>query len=286
MQTRWFSLIQKGFLAVGISSLLAACGGDEVAEPEEQIAIVGGTMAQRLSAEVRRILPKEAGKDWVFDGYSDPQTREVAWSRFWTRHVDFTGVAWDSPRTLTMITPRHVVFAKHYVRKAGDVVKFHDRRGVEVQRVLMGLVKVPGSWDVGVGILNEPVPAGVKIYKLPTPAEDLHTQLNGALAIVTDGKRKVHVHECRAMRPDRVVFRKSASIPDGFFSALVKGDSGNPSFVLSRGEPVLIETHHTGGAGSGPFYGNPQIQAEIRNAIAELAVQFGGGELSFGTVSL
>ena len=86
----------------------------------------------KLNAELLPKLPREAGKNWVFDGYSDPITKEVAWSKFWTGQFDFTGVAWDNTRTLTLITPRHVVMAKHYIRPVGTVVKFHDKRGTEV----------------------------------------------------------------------------------------------------------------------------------------------------------
>ncbi|MFT4547929.1 MAG: hypothetical protein ACI8XO_001289 [Verrucomicrobiales bacterium] len=241
-------------------------------------------MALRLNAELLPLLPREAGKNWVFDGYVDPITREVAWSRFWTGQFDFTGVTWDNPRTLTMITPRHVVMAKHYVRPAGSAVIFHDKRGQEVQRVLMGFVKLPGKWDVAVGILNEAMPVGVKHYKLLEPSEKLHTDMLGTLALVTDGKRKVHVHECGSMPPEMISFRFPRSLPEGFYAPLVKGDSGNPSFVMVRGEPVLIETHFLGGAGVGPFYGSALIQAEIRAAIVELAVQFGGADYSFQTV--
>ena len=79
-------------------------------------------------------------------------------------------------------------------------------------------------------------------------------------------------------------FRYPRSLPKGFYEDLIKGDSGNPSFVLVRGEPVLLETHTSGGAGAGPFYGSAEVQAGISAAIAQLAVQFGGGDYSLGTV--
>ncbi len=78
-----------------------------------------------------------------------------------------------------MITPRHAVMAKHYVRKAGDVVRLHDSRGREVQRVLQGLVGLDGPWDVAVGILNEAVPTGVTHYKLLEPSDTLASEMLG-----------------------------------------------------------------------------------------------------------
>lgn len=273
---------------------LASCGGEGggLGPGEVQIGLVapiagaGGASptASRLNAELLKILPKKAGKNWVFDGYINQRAGDVAWSSFWTKRVDFTGVAWDTPRTMTLITPRHVVMAKHYPRKPGELVRLHDSSGREVQRVLMGLVKLDGAHDVAVGILSEPVPPGIRHYKLLAPADDLAEKLSGTLALVTDSERKVHVHECGTMPPNQVRFRYPRSLPKGFYEDLIKGDSGNPSFVLVRGEPVLLETHTSGGAGAGPFYGSAEVQAGISAAIAQLAVQFGGGDYSLGTV--
>ena len=292
MHARWNSTVLKGISTLAVAAILAACGTDDVVGPgpaQTEFPPIAGTgggspLALRLNEEMLKILPKKTGQNFVFDAYSHPQTREVAWSRLWTRKLDFTGVTWDSHRTMTMITPRHVVMAKHFVRNPGDVVRLHDRRGREVQRVLQGVVKLEGPWDVAVGILNEAVPSGVAHYKLLEPSDTLHEELLGTLALVTDGERLVHVHECGEMSPITVVFRFPRSLPKGFYESLIAGDSGNPSFLLIRGELVLLETHHRGGAGAGPFYGSAQIQEGIRAAIAGLATEFGGGEYSFETI--
>jgi hypothetical protein len=101
---------------------------------------------------------------------------------------------------------------------------------------------------------------------------------------VTNSPREVLVHECKTILPEMVGFRYPRSLPDGFSKPLVKGDSGNPSFLLVRGEPVLLETHTSGGPGTGPFYGSANIQAAIAAAISQLALQFDGGEYSIGTI--
>jgi hypothetical protein len=137
---------------------------------------------------------------------------------------------------------------------------------------------------VAVGILNEAVPTGVTHYKLLEPSDTLASEMLGTLALVTDSERLVHVHECGTTSADTVRFRFPRSLPEGFYEPLIKGDSGNPSFVLVRGEPVLLETHQMGGAGSGPFYGSAQIQDGIRAAIAQLATEFGGAEYSIETL--
>ncbi len=273
-------------------AVLSACQSDDVAVPE--VAVEEGApvadagaednaVAGRLNAEMRKVLPRKAGRNWVFDGYIDPRTRKVAWSRTWTSKIDFTGVAWDATKNLTMITPQHALMAKHYLRKLGDPVIFHDREGREVVRTIAAWWKIPSS-DAAVVILNEPVPKGIKNYKLLEPSETLGKGLAGALVLVTDAERKVHVHEVNRVYSDMLMFRKAGDLPKGFYEPLISGDSGNPSFVLVRGEPVLVEIHHYGGAGAGPFYGSARIQAGIKDAIAKLADKFGGGEYSFKTV--
>ena len=186
MHARWFSRFQKAIFIPIAGIALASCGGDDGPTEAEQAAIIADSTlspaAQRINRSTRKILPDKPGKNWVFDGFMDPITKEVAWSRFWTKQLDFTGVAWDNPRNLTLITPRHVVMAKHFIRKPSTVVSFHDPDGVEVQRVLMGLVKIEGSPDVAVGILNEAMPSSVALVSLVVEnRESLPTSIGNSL---------------------------------------------------------------------------------------------------------
>ena len=293
MKVRASILFRREFLFLPAILWFASCGGEEELGPGPAqtefppiVGTGGGTpTALALNEQMLKILPREPGKNWVFDGYRAETNGEVAWSRSWTRRIDFTGVAWDQPTTMTLITPRHVVMARHYKRTRGSMVRFHDRSGREVQRVVVDLANFPGKDDITVGILNEPVPSGVKHYKLLEPAPDLHEKLLGALALLTDSERLVHVHEMQ-VHPKAVHFRYPRSLPKGFYEELAKGDSGNPSFLFINGEPVLVETHMLGGAGIGPFYGNAEIQAGIKQAMAQLAVNHGGAEYMFETIRL
>ena len=60
----------------------------------------------------------------------------------------------------------------------------------------------------------------------------------------------------------------------GVAGRLIVGDSGNPSFLLLNGEPVLVEMHTVGGFGAGPFLSDPGNFAAINRMMREL----GGGE--------
>lgn len=269
-----------------LAAFAVSCGGDENGTAPEPAAVGGGggTLAERINAETRAILPDEPGRNWVFDGYVTATSPDVAWSRFWTKAVDFSGVAWDKPQTLTMISPRHAVMARHYQRPPkAQTVLFHDRRGKEVRRKIVGRQFL--TTDIAVVILDEDVPGTVKTYPVLSASDRYATELPGALALVTDRERKVHVHEIYLVPGHAISFKKASSLPDGFHEPLIAGDSGNPSFVLVRGEPVLIETHSTGGSGAGPFYGDPQNISEIQAAMDNLSIAADAPKYQLRTVT-
>ncbi len=186
----------------------------------------------------------------------------------WARDFDLSGVSFNERMTLTLVTKRHVVMAKHYPRKPGSPVIFHDRNGRRLVRIILKVRPVFG--DVSVGLLDHEVPAGYHIYALPTPRED-YTQLVGETAVLTDQNRRLFFHEIRLVTPTFISFRWPKESAHGWGKKLIGGDSGNPSFLISGKELVLIETHSTGGGGAGPFYGNPQLQKRLQEEITRLA---------------
>lgn len=201
----------------------------------------------------------------------------------WTRKFDASGISFNDKKTCTLITPQHVVMAAHYKRPVPSSVVFHDRQGNHVERVLVASKNVFG--DCAIGLLNEPVPRGYKIYPLLNPQPDLGDRLKGEFVLITDQNKRVFVHEVRGVSKRAngyasIGFRYDAKKQIGYGKILVSGDSGNPSFVMVNGEPVLIETHHQGGAGAGPFYGDQDLQNKLRSAILSI-----GGKGMFRTVS-
>ncbi len=200
----------------------------------------------------------------------------------WTRKFDASGISFNDKRTCTLITRQHVVMASHYKRPIPSSVIFHDRNGKQLSRILVSAQNVSG--DCAVGLLNQPVPSGYKVYPLLAPEPTLGEKIKGEFVLVTDQKKRVFVHEVRGVSKQAnnysMIFLKyDASKKTGYGKMLISGDSGNPSFVMVNGEPVLIETHHTGGAGAGPFYGDADLQAKLRSAIKSI-----GGSGMFRTV--
>ena len=186
--------------------------------------------------------------------------------------IDFSGIAWDSPRTLTLVSPRHALMARHYQRKVGSKVTFHDRRGKPVTRKISGIENL--MHDIAVVILDANVPTTIKTYRLLPPGESYSELLRGSHALITawaKGERKVRIHAIFSVHAGLVAFVDAATLPAKFFEPLITGDSGNPTFLWLNNEPVLIETHTYGGSGRGPFFSTPENFAKINEAMLKLS---------------
>jgi len=264
--------------ATACGLLLSGCGSVNFREsraPEGSIRDEAtlSPLARRINAETLALVPAGPKPNALFDVYGE--NGDAAWARNWTRGVNLTGVSWDGTRTVTLVSPLHVVMAAHYVRKPGDLVVFRDAKGRKVQRTLKAILPItlPNGAvpDIAVGLLDRSVP--LKYYKVPPADPAFAAQLPGSYVLVTDGERRLHCHEIVAAHGGAVHFGYSENIHKAYWEDLIVGDSSNPSFILLHGEPVLVETHTTGGAGSGPYYGDPEIVAAINQRLTEL----GGG---------
>ncbi len=202
------------------------------------------------------IIPANTLTKAVFDTYNPYSDSE--WSRFgWTNKVYLSGVAFDDLRAGTLISPRHVLMATHFPRDIGDTMVFHDRSGQRVARTLIDRQSVPGGInpDITVGLLDADV--ALDFYRVLPPRNDWNTYLAETLVTATDQEPKLLVKKIsyagNGSNP-YVFFANSTDVNAFYDEVLVGGDSGNPTFVLLRGEPVLIETHTFGGEGTGPFF--------------------------------
>jgi hypothetical protein len=187
----------------------------------------------------------------------------------WTQSFDMSGVSFNDTRTVTLITPRHVVMAKHYARPAFAPVVFHDRNGKFIQRKIIGFSA--GAGDVMVGLLDEPVPSNYRPYPLPAVAADASVLLDRPV-IVSDQHRNLFIHLIAGTGTGTgtIAFKHDKTESHGWSKNLVVGDSGNPSFLIVGNELVLLETHTTGGPGAGPYFGDPAVQQSVRQAVQKL----------------
>jgi len=256
-------VIKLKYFLIGASSLvgffsLSGCVGNGVINPS-------GVPAINRSLKVID-MPVAYDDPGIFKKYNAGGNSVM--NTTWTRKFDASGISFNSKRTCTLVTRQHVVMAAHYKRPVSSTVVFHDRNGKRLKRVLVASKNVHA--DCAVGLLDEPVPAGYKVYPLLAPSESLAERLKGEFVLVTDQNRRLFVHEVGGISRDRIFLSYDAKKKIGYGKKLVVGDSGNPSFIMVNGEPVLIETHHTGGAGAGPFYGSAVLINKLKTQIKAL----------------
>ena len=208
-------------------------------------------------------LPQQAEKGALFQ-YYQPKAGSK-WRNNWTSRFDLTGVSWNDARAATLISPSHVVMAAHFTRPSDVAVMFHDRNGNFHERYITA-VRPLAVGDIAVGRLNLPLPPEVKYYRLVN-AGDAGI---GRTVIVTDQTSTLSVHRIAAVSGTTVSLGHIPALNPIYRRNLIVGDSGHPSFVMKNGQLVLLETHTSGGAGAGPFYGDPGVQAAIRAAMAGL----------------
>jgi hypothetical protein len=240
-----------------------------------------GQMRQAI-AKIASKKPKPDDKK-IFASYRGNGSQRA---NNWMRNFDFSGVSWDSARTATLISDRHVIMAGHYDRPKGASITFHDRNGRPVVRTLAAVKRAPpgpgGSPypDVTVGRLNQPVPNTLTFYPV-LPSSNYSKLLLHQDMLITTSKREVFrfnilsAYHSAAIDIIRSGNSVKLDLDRAWGGALVAGDSGNPGFVAVNGKLVFVCTNTFGGQGSnGPFYGGPVVQGFVLNAINDLEKQF------------
>ena len=246
----------KSILILTMSLVICACG------PSFGLTILtpngSGTQSDL------GFLPEQTERGILFSSYLPKGQSE--WKGNWASDLNLTGVSWNDSRTATLIAPKYVVMAAHYIRPSNVPVMFHDQNGKPYERFISKTRSLNSVGDIAIAQLNMPLPPEVKTYQF-AKASDATV---GRPVIVTDQTNTLSVHQITAISGNSVQLGYIPGLNPAYGRNLIVGDSGNPSFLLVNGELVLLETHTTGGPGAGPFYGSPQVQAAIRSAIAEM----------------
>ncbi len=228
--------------------LLGSCGSSSVGLPKSEL----------------ELLPTSPEKGSLF-AYYEPKGL-AKWNRNWTYPLDMTGVSWNDPRTATLIDDQHVVMAAHFVRPSDVPIMFHDRNGNPIERYVVRVSSLAPMADVAVGKLNLPVPGSIKRYGFASASE----LQSGRAVLITDQTKTISVHQIRGMNATTISFSYHPQLDAIYRRNLIVGDSGNPTFIISNNDLMLVETHHFGGPGSGPCYASEQIQSAIRAAIEQM----------------
>lgn len=217
-----------------------------------------GSTTTTLPGTPAALLPSDGEKGKIFEFYNAKDTSY--WNKNWTYAVNLTGVSWNNEATCTLIAPQYVIMAGHFIRGQSIPVMFHDRSGKPYERYLASVKKIDGA-DIAVGKLNLPLPSDIKTYRLASSVNV------GETVFTTDQTKTLSVHEVAAVNGATISLKFSNQVKASNRRNMISGDSGHPTFIIRNGDVELLETHTSGGPGSGPNYADPRIQAAVRAAM-------------------
>lgn len=194
--------------------------------------------------------------------------------KFWLRDVDFSCASpWSDEcgtvRAGTLISKRHIIFAKHFPLWKGCRVRFVDQQG-EVCPCTVGATKALEGCDIALGLLDYEVTPSIHPAKILPEDFAKHIGDGTGLPIVTFNQReKVFLSECRGITSNSVSNVASANPSwEALGGKIVVGDSGNPAFLLVGNEPILLYCLLSGGPGHGPSVF--RYRKEVQKAMDEL----------------
>ena len=215
-----------------------------------------------------------------FVNYPQSATRDAfcANAGFWLKDVDFSCASpWNSDRGRckagTLISKRHVIFAKHFPMAVGTRILFATTDGGVCPCRIAATKAIDGS-DIMVGSLDYEVTPNVHPAKiLPVDYEKWIGDGAGLPTITLTQTEKAYVNDLNSISTNAVSRYMTSRCPTDsrrlqFRDKLIVGDSGNPVFLIVGTEPVLLYCLKTGGAGGGPAI--HRYRFEIQQAMDEL----------------
>lgn len=193
----------------------------------------------------------------------------------WAHGIDFSCASpWNSGNqgnwcAGTLVSPRHVVLANHFLPGIGTILYFHSPTGAVYGSRLAARKRV-GDTDITIGLLQTEIPDDIRPAKiLPANSRSMIGSGLGVPVMTFDQEEKALVFEIRTM--DGFYSGKTAtnvivhcSYPHStmrsiFSEGLMTHDSGNPAFLVFGDEIVLLGGILNGGPGVVPscsFYAN------------------------------
>ena len=210
--------------------------------------------------------------------------------KFWLKDVDFSCASpWnDNYGTVlagTLVSKRHIIFAKHFSLGKGARILFVDRQG-EVCPCTVEATKALETCDIAIGSLDYEVTPSIRPAKILP--EDYAKWIGDGkgLPIVTFNQREqAFLSECRGITSNSVSNVASTNaVWKSLGGKIVTGDSGNPAFLLIGNEPILLYCLYSGGVGHGPAI--HRYRKEIQKAMDELCPGYKLEEFDFKVLNL
>ena len=178
--------------------------------------------------------------------------------KFWLKDVDFSCASpWNDStgnlRAGTLISRRHIVFAKHFPLWKGVRILFVGADGGVCPCSVDAVREVPRT-DIMVGLLNAEVTPNIRPAKILPPDFPKYIGDGKGLPIVTlTQHERAFLSECRGITTNSIANAASTNTNwKALGGKIVVGDSGNPAFLLIGNEPILLHCLQSGGVGHGP----------------------------------
>lgn len=172
------------------------------------------------------------------------------------RAIDLSGQSpWNSTdqykRSGTLVSPRHLIFAKHFPLVKDSTVVFVNSNNDIITRTVTKVEVSPTS-DLGVALLDRDTPVSIPFYPV-IPRATWEQYLKGIDGntpipiIYLNQNDRVGVHVVNASSfyngSGNMRHAKGEGKRAEFDDPVISGDSGNPAFAVIGGQPVLLFTH-------------------------------------------
>lgn len=182
-------------------------------------------------------------------------------TNFWAASVDLSCASpWNSMsgclRAGTLVSKRHIVFARHYPLEKGTRILFVGMDGATCPCRIIRTAIVDNS-DIMVGLLDYEVTPNVHPAKVLPVDYEKYIGRGGGLPVLTLNRlEKAFVADLMPFSTNATwrficCHRTDNKLRNSFREPLVGGDSGNPAFLVAGSTPILIYCLTTGGHGGG-----------------------------------
>ncbi len=202
----------------------------------------------------------------------------------WAADIDLTCVSpWNSAGGImyggTAISPRHIIFARHFLIPNGSTIRFVTSGNAVVSRTMTTKAVLSGEgypFDLAIGLLDSDLPGTITPAKvLPADTLDYLPSLASAYPLPClgiDQEEKALVTDLYSLGGSFASCQPPSNATRlNFYEPLIMHDSGNPCFLVIGGVAVLLTTWTFGGPGAGPRI--HALHTEINAALTSL----GGG---------
>ncbi len=236
-----------------------------------------GTVNDRVWREAfsRAVVQRICGKDpaiakvWRSATEYNPNS--------WIAGINLTAVTQNVPRG-TAITPRHVVYTKHYGfhGQVGQTLNFltMDNRVISRKIIDVKYLSTTFDPDIAVARLDSDLPGSITPMKVLHPNAASYVALFSPLLRI-DQESKALIVEGRPGGPSLITLDPTFNPPGSayqlYYENMISGDSSSPSILLMNSAdgvmPILFALVTYSGPGQGPKISAlfSQIQAAIQS---------------------